>query len=237
MQLENLVIESLAVGPRERLALHGPSALSDAELLAVVLGTGAHSLPVMMLASQLLEDAAGLHGLARRTLAQLAAQRGMGTSKACRLLAAFELGVRVHSRPLESQRPIASSRDVAAALQPRFAHESREHFLAIALDAKNRPLAQLTIAIGGLTACGVTPGDVFRPVLQAAAAGVVFVHNHPSGDPAPSDADVLVTERLVRAGQLLGISVFDHVVVGAKDYFSFADAGWLTRLVGPTGDP
>jgi DNA repair protein RadC len=234
MQLE---IEAVSPGPRERLALHGRSTLSDAELLAVVLGTGSQSLPVGVLASRLLHDAGGLHGLTQLSLSALESQSGIGLTKACRLLAAFELGTRAHCRPLERKRPITSSRDVAAALLPRYLHELREHFLAIALDAKNRPLAELTIAIGGLTACGVTPADVYRPVLQAAAVSVIFVHNHPSGDPSPSEADIAVTERLSRAGDVLGVSVFDHVVLGAQDYFSFADAGWLTQLARPGCEP
>ena len=121
---------------------------------------------------------------------------------------------------------------MAAALCPQFAREPREHFLALALDAKNQPLAQLTIAIGGLTACAVLPADVFRPLLQAAAVSVIFVHNHPSGDPTPSEADLAITERLCRAGEVLGIGVLDHVVLGAADYFSFADAGILAGLAG-----
>ena len=224
-------------GPRERLALHGRAALSDAELLSVLLGTGSAGLPVGLVAGQLLAQAGSLHGLARLSLVELEAQSGVGVTKACRLLAAVELGARSHSRPLARRRPIASSRDVAAALTPRFASEQREHFLALALDAKNQPLSQLTIAIGGLTACAVLPADVFRPVLQAAAVSVIFVHNHPSGDPTPSEADLAITERLCRAGAVLGISVLDHVVLGGADYFSFADAGILAGLTGTGTTP
>ncbi|MET0387670.1 MAG: DNA repair protein RadC [Polyangiales bacterium] len=230
-------IDTLELGPRERLALHGRAALSDADLIAVLLGTGLQSLPVGVLAGRILADAGGLHGLARLPLSQLEAQTGIGLTKACRLLAAFELGARGQAQPFERKRPLTSSRDVAAALRPRFLHEVREHFLAIALDAKNRPLAELTVAVGGLASCAITPADVFRPVLQAAAVGVIFVHNHPSGDPAPSEADVAVTERLCRAGEVLGISVFDHVVLGEPDYFSFADAGWLARITTPVSTP
>lgn len=224
-------------GPRERLALHGRAALSDAELLSVLLGTGSAALPVGQVAGRLLAQAGSLHGLARLSLVELEAQSGIGMTKACRVLAAVELGARIHSRPLERRRAIASSRDVAAALTGRFAAESREHFMALALDAKNQPLAQLTIAIGGLTACAVQPADVFRPVLQAAAVSVIFVHNHPSGDPTPSEADLAITERLCRAGEVLGIAVLDHVVLGGKDYFSFADAGILAGLGGTAGTP
>jgi len=232
-----VISDAPELGPRERLALYGRAALSDAELLCVLLGTGSAALPVAQVACRLLAQAGSLQGLAKLSLAELEAQSGIGATKACRVLAAVELAVRMQSRPLEPRRAIASSRDVAAALSPRFMDEPREHFLAVALDAKNQPLCQLTIGIGGLTACAVLPADVFRPVIQAAAVSVIFVHNHPSGDPTPSEADVAITERLCRAGELLGIGVLDHVVLGGADYFSFADAGILAGLTGTGRTP
>jgi DNA repair protein RadC len=216
-------------GPRERLSMHGRSALSDADLLAILLGTGTSSVPVAVLASQLLEYAGGVHGLAKLSLAELETQRGIGNTKAGRLLAAIELGLRIHARPLERRQPVASSRDVAAALTPRLRDDDREHFLAIALDAKNQPLAELSVAIGGIIACSITPADVFRPVLRAAAVSVIFVHNHPSGDPQPSAADLAITRRLCQAGDLLGIQVLDHLVLGREGYFSFLDSGLMPR--------
>lgn len=227
-----MAMDGARVGPRERLMMHGVRSLSDCELIAILLGTGSQALPVIGVATQLLHCAGSLHGLAQLGLAQLESQLGVGTIKACRLQAAFELGSRASCNPLNLTRPIVSSREVDAALRPLLAHEAREHFLALALDAKNRPLAQITVAIGGLIACSLTPADVFRPLLRAAAVSVIFAHNHPSGDPAPSEADVAITERLCKAGELLGIQVFDHVIVGAEGYFSFADAGLLTRPSG-----
>jgi DNA repair protein RadC len=218
------------LGPRERLAMYGRSALSDSDLIAVLLGTGTQAFPVSVTAERLLEHAGGLHGVARLSLAQLEATSGIGVTKACRLLSALELGTRVASRPFERRRAVTSSRDIDAALRPRFAFEPREHFLADALDAKNQPLAELTIGIGGSIACAIAPSDVFRPVLQAAAVSVIFVHNHPSGDPHPSDADVAITERLCHAGQVLGVAVLDHVILGAEGYYSFADAGLLAGM-------
>lgn len=224
-------------GPRERLALYGRAALSDAELLAVLLGTGSRDSPVSVTAARLLEQAGGLRGLARLSVSQLATQVGIGPTKACRLLSAVELGSRVHCQPFERGRAIGSSRDVDAALRPRFADEVREHFVAVALDAKNQPLAELTIGIGGALACAVAPADVFRPVLQVAAVSVIFAHNHPSGDPTPSEADVAITSRLYQAGQLLGIAVLDHIVLGATGYFSFADAGMLAGIARDAAAP
>jgi DNA repair protein RadC len=224
------LVSAATSGPRELLALHGVASLSDAELIALLLGTGSQLMPVAVLAAQLLERAGGLRGLARSSLAELEAVPGIGSSKASRLLAALELGVRVQSQPFLRARPLTSSGDVFAALGPRFRSETCEHFLAIALDAKNHPLCELAIARGGLLACSVTPSDVFRPVLRAAAVSVVFVHNHPSGDPVPSEADITITERLWRAGELLGVSVLDHIVLGRDGYYSFADEGVMARL-------
>jgi DNA repair protein RadC len=216
-----------ALGPRERLALHGAEVLSDAELVCVLLGTGCADEPVAVLAERLLHDAGGLQALARSSPRELAARRGVGTSKAARLLAAVELGRRLGAVRLSPERPLSSSRDVDRALRPRLAVAEREHFVAVALDSKNRPILQLDIAIGGLAACALTPADVFRPLLRHAAASAVFAHNHPSGECAPSDQDIAMTERLARTGELVGVAVLDHLIVGREGYFSFLDAGLL----------
>jgi DNA repair protein RadC len=152
---------------------------------------------------------------------------GVGLIKACRLRAALELGVRVAARPFDRREPVRSSMDVAAVLRPRLRDVSREHFFALTLDAKNRPVAEILVAVGGLTACAVAPADVFRLVLREPAAGVIFAHNHPSGEPTPSAEDVGMTERLRQAGALLGVKVLDHVILGHDRHFSFLDAGLL----------
>ena len=215
------------MGPREKLAFRGEQSLSDAELLAVLLGTGCASDPVGVVAQKLIEQCGGLAGLRHASLSAMSACLGIGVTKACRLRAAFELGLRVTTRPVDLRKPITCSRDVADALGPRLRDESREYFFALALDAKNRPVAEILIAVGGLSTCAVTPSDVFRLVLREPAAGVVFVHNHPSGEPAPSPEDVSVTDRLRQAGAMLGIQVLDHVIVARQGHFSFLDAGLL----------
>lgn len=219
-------------GPRERLAMSGAASLSDADLVAILLGTGVSSEPVGVVAARLLDRAGGLHGLSRLGVSELGDQLGIGPTKACRLRAAVELGARLSVRPLQRHKPITSSRDVDAALRPRLRGQPREHFVAVALDAKNHPLAELEIAVGGLLACCITPSDVFRPVLREAAAAVIFAHNHPSGDLTPSDQDIGITHRLFRCGELLGVAVLDHLIVGDTGYFSFLDAG----LLRPEGD-
>jgi DNA repair protein RadC len=221
----NLTVEFK--GPRERLRLYGPCALSDADLVALLLGTGTADEPVSLAAARLLHRLGGLHGLGRAAASELEEQLGIGATKAARLLAAIELGARVSARPLQLDAPITSSRDVYSALRARVRGQMREHFFAVALDAKNRPLSEIQVATGGLLACGVTPSDVFRPVLRAGAAGVIFAHNHPSGDPTPSEQDIDITERLCQAGDLLGVQVLDHLVLGDGSYFSFLDRGLL----------
>ncbi|MFW6050566.1 MAG: RadC family protein [Myxococcota bacterium] len=214
-------------GPRERLLRVGPEALSDAELIALLFGTGSTELPVTELAGRVLAEAGGLSGLERMGAGQLAKARGVGVGKACRVVAALEIGRRVACRPLEPGAKLASSQDVDAAVRARLARAQVEQFLAIPLDAKNRAMGELRLAMGGLTACPVAPADVFRALLREAAAAVVFVHNHPSGEPSPSPEDVALTERLRQAGDLLGVRVVDHVIVGREGYFSFLDAGLL----------
>jgi DNA repair protein RadC len=215
------------IGPRERLAMHGPAALSEAELIAVLLGTGAAGHPVGVVAAQLLEQSGGLHALGSRSASELVGQLGVGSTKALRLVAAIELGMRFASQPLSRQSPLGSSRDVDAALRPLLRSDAREHFIAIPVDARNRPLAQIEVAVGGLTACCVSPADVFRPVVRQAAVAVLFAHNHPSGETVPSEEDAQVTQRLLHAGQLLGVQVLDHLIIGHEGYFSFLDAGLL----------
>ena len=221
-------------GPREQLLLRGAESLSDAELVAVLLGTGSRSEAVAVLSARLLQEAGGLVGLRQLTPAALCQRVGVGPTKAARLCAAIELGVRIQGRPLHPKRPVRSSQDVEQALRPRLRDEQQEHFWALALDVRHRPIALLEIARGGLSQCSFTPGEAFRGVLCQAASAVVFVHNHPSGDAQPSAEDRAMTEQLVQVGDLLGIRVLDHVVLAAEGYFSFLDAGWMPGRPAPS---
>lgn len=225
--MDDLDLEMERTGPRERMLAAGVEALSDEELVAVLLGTGFRREPVSVLAAKLLAELGGLGGLSRMGVGALAERTGVGPTKASRVVAALELGRRVVARPLPRRAKLTSSRDIDAALRPRLAHQPTEHFYAIPLDVRNRPLGEIRIASGGLAACPVSPADVFRALVREAAAAVVFVHNHPSGEPNPSADDVALTDRLRRAGEILGVRVLDHVIIAADGYFSFLDAGLL----------
>lgn len=212
-------------GPRERLLERGVASLSDADLIALLLGTGVADEPVAVLAARVLHELHGVRGLTRASLRQLAALRGIGEGKAARLTAALELGRRAVARPLDRGSKIGSSEDVYRAFGPRLSTQPHEELWAVALDVRQRVLAELPLARGGATACPVTMADVFRPLLQEGAAAVILVHNHPSGVTDPSAEDLAFTDRLAQAGELLGIFLLDHVIVGADGYFSCLDAG------------
>ena len=211
--------------PRERLHEKGPEALSDAELLAILLVTGASSrgLTALDCSRMLLKEHLSLRNLTRVSLAELCRIPGVGPVKASRIHAALEIGRRAVSQKRRMGTVFQISRDVFDEYSIRLRDAKQETFAVILLDSKNRYLREKTVALGSLNQSIVHPREVFRPAIQGAAASVILVHNHPSGDPSPSDEDVRVTERLVEAGKLLGIQVLDHIIVGEGRYFSFFD--------------
>ncbi|MDB4974907.1 MAG: repair protein RadC [Myxococcaceae bacterium] len=214
-----------SAGAREKLSQQGIDALSDAELVALLLGTGTADAPVSVLAERLLLELGGLHKLARASVAQLAFVRGVGASKSARIAAGIELGRRVSSRPLERGARIASSEDVYRAFGPLLARQQHEELWAVALDARQRVITRVQLARGGLSACPISIADVFRPLIREGASAMIVIHNHPSGAPDPSPEDLAFTERVAQAGELLGIFLLDHVIVAADGYFSCLDAG------------
>ena len=212
-------------GPRERVARLGASALSDAELLAVLLGTGRAGEDVMSLAARVLRDTGGLWALARMSVAELEGLPGVGPAKAARLAASFETGSRGLVSPDVAGAPLSNSETVFLRYGRRLMASPVEHFFVICVDAKNRARAEREVARGGRTTCQVDPAEVFRLLIAESASGAIFVHNHPSGDPEPSPQDLQLTERLVAAGSLLDIRILDHVIVGSGRYTSLRDAG------------
>lgn len=209
--------------PRERLLRYGAGALSDAQLLAIVLRTGRRQVTAVELAMRVLERCRGLEGLGTVHGMELRGIAGIGPAKAAQLLAALELGRRVTSRPWPTGASLSSSRAVHDYLAPLVRELKQEQFWALLLDNKHRLLHDITISTGSLTMSVVHPREAFVPAVRHSAAAVIFVHNHPSGDPAPSAEDRQLTHRLVSCGELLGIPVLDHVIIGHTAWYSFAD--------------
>jgi len=212
-------------GAREKLVERGVEPLSDAELITLLLGTGTQDEPVSVLAERMLCELGGLQGLARAGARQLAAVRGIGAGKAARLAAAVELGRRAAAMPLERGVRISSSEDVYRAFGPLLSRQLHEELWAIALDARQRVLARVQLARGGLSACPVSLADIFRPLIREGASAMIVIHNHPSGAPDPSPEDLAFTERVAQAGELLGIFLLDHVIVASDGFYSCLDAG------------
>jgi DNA repair protein RadC len=213
--------------PRERLKRLGPSALSDAELLALLLRTGERGADAHAVAARLLEHHGGLFGLARAEPSELDGARGIGPAKSAALAASLELGRRIASRRLQPGTAIRGPADVFAHFHPSLRLAAHEKFIALLLDGRQRVLREHVVSQGTLTASLVHPREVFRPALREPAAALILVHNHPSGDPTPSPEDREVTQRLVRAGDLLGVKVLDHVVVAERGYCSLKEDGGL----------
>jgi DNA repair protein RadC len=215
--------------PRERLLKDGPEVLSDAQLLAILLRIGRRNSSAVEVAMDLLRQLDGLQGLSNRSVEELCRIPGVGPAKAAQLKAAIELGKRVLAAPLSSGTKIASSAELFRHYYPLLRDLRREVFKIVLLDAKHAIVREATVSEGSLTVSIVHPREVFNLAVRESAAAVIFVHNHPSGDPSPSEEDRVLTARLVAAGELLGIQVLDHLIVGDGRYTSFADNGWLSQ--------
>ncbi len=219
---------SQAERPRERLLSLGPSALTAVELLAILLGTGTARSDALSVAGSLLASAGGtVRQLARRAPGSLASVPGVGRVKSARIAAALELARRLDMERRDPGEDIRSPSDVHRRYGPMLRDLVVEEFHLLTLDAQNRVTRQSLITRGILNSSLVHPREVFRAAIAEAAAGIIVVHNHPSGNPAPSADDKAVTTQLVEAGKLLDMPMYDHVIVGGDRYFSFAEAGLL----------
>ncbi|MGE0470139.1 MAG: DNA repair protein RadC [Nitrospira sp.] len=214
--------------PRERLLAKGSEALSDAHLLAILLRTGRRDSSAVQVAIELLDRMGGLGGLAVCGIEELCAISGIGPAKAAQLKAALALGRRSLTVPLSTGTRISSSADLFKHFYPVLRDVKHELFKVVLLDAKNTVLKETTVSEGSLTLSIVHPREVFAFAVRESAAAVIFLHNHPSGDPTPSQEDRRLTDRLVAVGKLLGIRVLDHLIIGDGRYVSFADEGWLS---------
>lgn len=225
--IEYTLIRDLPRGerPRERLRDYGPGALSSAELLAIVLRTGAGGESVLAVATRLLSRFGGLVGLARAGHADLCAEHGLGPAKAAQLQAALELGKRLASTQPEERPVVRSPADVAGLLLAEMGLLEQEHLRVVLLNTRNQVLAVEEVYRGSVNSSLVRAAEVLREAVKRNATAIIIVHNHPSGDPAPSPEDVQMTERLVEAGRLLDVEVLDHVVIGQQRWVSLKQLG------------
>jgi DNA repair protein RadC len=213
--------------PQEKLLSHGAGELSVRELLALLLRTGGGRRTALALADQLMLRTGGLRRLAASSPEDLRQVAGIGPAKAAQVLAGLELGRRLLALGPEERRPLRSPADAAGLVMPEMRFLAKEHFRVLLLDAKNRLLASELVSIGTLNTSLVHPRELFRRAIAAAAAAVILIHNHPSGDPTPSAEDLALTRRLVEAGRLLGIEVLDHLVIGDNRYVSLKERALL----------
>jgi DNA repair protein RadC len=211
--------------PREKLLAHGPERLSDAELVAVLLPTGAGNAETNAIdrARALLARFGSVRALLAASPRALAEVPGLGPARVALLRAVGELARRSLEHRLTRRAPLRTSAEVFRHCGARMAALRKEQFHVLLLDGKNRLLKEVRISEGSLTASLVHPREVFVPVIEESAAAIILVHNHPSGDPTPSAEDVAITQRLRQVGELMGVSVLDHVVIGDGRYVSFAD--------------
>ncbi len=224
----SMTIHDLPVSerPRERLQRLGVEALSAQEILALILGRGISGESVMVTAQRLLSRFGNLRGIAGASLEELSQVKGVGLAKASQIKAAVELANRVESYPGRVDKPLLKTPDdVATLVQGRLKGKKKEHFLALLLDTRSRLIRIAEISVGSLDSSIVHPREVFKEAVSASAASVIFVHNHPSGDIEASEDDIKLTQRLTQAGEIMGIDVLDHIILGDKKYLSMKREG------------
>jgi DNA repair protein RadC len=212
--------------PRERLIKYGSETLSSQELIALVLGRGVSGDPVMVTAQKLLSQFGSLEALVDASLEDLQMIRGIGPAKACQIKAMLEITRRITDQTVRSslkKKKLLSPADVYTLLKSHISHHKKEHFILVSFDTRNNVLGIDTISIGTLNASLVHPRELFEIAIRRHAAAVIIAHNHPSGDPDPSDEDIRVTSKLMEAGKLLGIQVLDHIIVGEGCFYSFSE--------------
>ncbi len=213
--------------PRERLLQHGPQPLTEAELLGILLGKGTRKKTAIDLARELLDQYESLQKLFSRSPSELMKVKGIGSAKAATLSAAFELVRRIQSQKSGTKVSFKRSSEVFEHYLPLMRDLRKEVFKVLLLNRANRLVKEVTISEGTLEASIVHPREVFREALLEPAAGIILIHNHPSGNASPSEEDLRITKQLVEAGRLLGIKVYDHIILAGESYRSFADEGLI----------
>ncbi|HOW26242.1 MAG TPA: DNA repair protein RadC [Bacteroidales bacterium] len=215
--------------PREKLLLKGKHSLSDAELLAILLGTGTRDHSALDLAKMILtETRNNLIELSKMQISQLMNFRGIGQAKAITVIAALELGRRRRGSEVIQRKKIQSSRDVFELFQVELAEKRYEGFWLLLLDRANKIVGQEKISEGGTAGTVADPKRIFKVAIDRFASSIILCHNHPSGNVEPSQADITLTKKMIHAGSLLDIQILDHIIIGEENYFSFADENMMT---------
>lgn len=214
--------------PREKLLKEGKEKLSSTEILAIIIGSGTGERSALELASEVLAlDSEGIRFLAECKPEELTRIKGIGCAKACEILAAVELGKRIAGAPREEAVRIESSSDIAAIFMERMRYYKKEHFINLMINVKGQIIEEAEVSVGDLCSSTTHPREVFVDAVRRSAGSVVFIHNHPSGDPTPSDTDIATTKRLMEAGEILGIPVLDHIIIGDGCYVSMRAKGMM----------
>ena len=228
MEKKSFTIHDLPLSerPRERLQKFGVEALSAQEILALILGRGISGESVMVTAQRLLSQFGSVKGIAGASVEELSQVKGIGLAKAAQIKAAFELANRLEGYSEAGEKPILKTpEDVVGLVKGRLKGKKKEHFWALLLDTRSRLIKMAEISVGSLDSSIVHPREVFKEAISATAASVIFVHNHPSGDPTASEDDVKLTKRLAEAGDIVGIDVLAHIIIGDKKYLSLKREG------------
>ncbi|MEY8348685.1 DNA repair protein RadC [Bacillus cereus] len=213
--------------PRERLLVEGASNLSNRELLAVLLRTGSKEESVLTLADRILYHFDGLRMLKDATIEEMTSIHGVGIAKASQLISAFELGRRMVRLEYQNRYSIRSPEDCARYMMEEMRFLQQEHFVCLYLNTKNQVMHRQTVFIGSLNASIVHPREIFKEAFRRAAASIICLHNHPSGDPTPSREDIEVTKRLVDCGKIIGIEILDHIIIGDHKFVSLKEKGHI----------
>lgn len=214
--------------PREKLLRQGKETLSNIELLAILIGSGTKDRSALELASELISlDKSGIKYLAECRPEELYEIKGVGEAKVCGILAAVELGRRIASASGEDREIIKSSDQIADIFMEKMRYYKKEHFMSVMINAKGQMIEAVEVSIGDLCSSATHPREVFVDAIRRSAGSVVFLHNHPSGDPTPSGTDIETTKRLMEAGSILGIPVLDHIIIGDGSYVSMRAKGLI----------
>ncbi len=228
-QMKQIMIRDIPQNerPRERMLKYGSESLSNVELLAILLRTGSQNESVIQLAHSVMSKIETLQGFYDISLEELTNIRGIGPAKAIQIKAGIELGKRVLQQVPQAKFSIQMPGDAARYIEDDIKYLKQEHFITLMLDTKNQVISKETISIGTLNSSIVHPREVFKPAIKKSVSAIILAHNHPSGDPTPSREDIEVTKRLVKAGELLGIDVLDHIIIGDSKYISFKEEGFI----------